>query len=288
MSQQQKRGLGRGLGALLGDGPVPTAPAAPHDGLRQIAIEKIRPNPHQPRKTFDSDALGELQSSIAEYGVLVPIIVRERDGGFELIAGERRWRACAALQKPTIPAIVRRSDDRDSLEVAIIENLQRENLNPLEEAAGFAQLIDEYNFTQEQVAQRLGKGRASIANALRLLTLPEAIKAMLADGRLSAGHAKALLGAPEFQRVALAERVVRDQLTVRDVERLVSGDGQKAGKTPQRAQASVHDADFEAQLRTRLGSAVELKRSGKGGKIEIRFATEDDLLRIADVLLGTQ
>jgi ParB family chromosome partitioning protein len=253
--------------------------------LRQIPIDKIRPNPHQPRKSFDTETLAELQSSIAEYGVLVPVIVRERDGGYELIAGERRWRACAALQRGTIPAIVRRSDDRDSLEVAIIENLQRENLNPLEEAAGFAQLIDEHAFTQEQVAQRLGKSRPAITNSLRLLTLPEAIKAMVANGKLSAGHAKALLGAPEYQRVALAERVVRDQLTVRDVERLVSGDSQKPAKAPQRAQASVHDAEFESQLRTRLGSAVELKRSGKGGKIEIRFGNEEELMRIADILL---
>jgi len=221
--------------------------------------------------------------------VLVPIIVREREGGYELVAGERRWRACAALQKTTIPAIVRRSDDRDSLEVAIIENLQRENLNPLEEAAGFAALINEYNFTQDQVAQRLGKGRPSITNALRLLTLPEAIKVMLVDGRLSAGHAKALLGAPEQQRVALAERAIADQLTVRDVERLVAGDGSRPGKGPAQArEASVHDVDFEAQLRTHLGAAVHLKRSGKGGKIEIRFASEDELMRVADVLLGTQ
>lgn len=286
---QQKRGLGRGLGALLGDAPVPTSPAVAGEGLRQVPVDRIRPNPHQPRKSFEQASLDELKNSIAEYGVLVPIIVREREGGYELVAGERRWRACAALQKATIPAIVRRSDDRDSLEVAIIENLQRENLNPLEEAAGFAALIDEYNFTQEQVAQRVGKGRPSIANALRLLTLPEAVKAMLVDGRLSAGHAKALLGAPEHQRVALAERAIRDQLTVRDMERVVAGDGARPGKgSGKTREASVHDAEFEAQLRTRLGTAVQLKRSGKGGKIEIRFGDEEELIRVADVLLGAQ
>lgn len=286
---QQKRGLGRGLGALLGDTPVPTSPAVAGEGLRQIPVDRIRPNPHQPRKSFEQASLDELKNSIAEYGVLVPIIVREREDGYELVAGERRWRACAALQKTTIPAIVRRSDDRDSLEVAIIENLQRENLNPLEEAAGFAALIDEYNFTQEQVAQRLGKGRPSITNALRLLTLPEAVKAMLVEGSLSAGHAKALLGAPEHQRVALAERAIRDQLTVRDVERLVAGEGVRPAKGGGKArEASVHDAEFESQLRTRLGTAVQLRRSGKGGKIEIRFGDEDELIRVADVLLGAQ
>ncbi|MBV9271278.1 MAG: ParB/RepB/Spo0J family partition protein [Candidatus Eremiobacteraeota bacterium] len=286
---QPKRGLGRGLGALLGDSAVPTAPAAIGEGLRQVPVDRIRPNPHQPRKMFDQASLDELKQSIAEYGILVPIIVREREGGYELVAGERRWRACAALQRPTIPAIVRRSDDRESLEVAIIENLQRENLNPLEEAAGFASLIDEYNFTQEQVAQRLGKGRPSVTNALRLLTLPEVIKAMLVDGRLSAGHAKALLGAPDHQRVALAERAIRDQLTVRDVERLVSGEASGRAKGARNTrEASVHDGEFEAQLRMRLGAAVQLKRSGKGGKIEIRFTDEDELIRVADVLLGTQ
>jgi len=284
---QQKRRLGRGLGALLGDAPVPTAPAAIGEGLRQVPVDRISPNPHQPRRNFDESSLDELKQSIAEYGVLVPVIVREREGGYELVAGERRWRACAALQKPTIPAIVRRCDDRDSLEVAIIENLQRENLNPLEEAAGFAALIDEYNFTQDEVAKRVGKGRPSIANALRLLTLPEAIKAMLVDGRLSAGHAKALLGAAEHQRVAIAERAIRDQLTVRDVERLVAGETTRPPKPGARREASVHDSEFEAQMRTRLGAAVHLKRSGKGGRIEIRFSDEDELIRVADVLLGS-
>ncbi len=154
-------------------------------------------NPQQPRKTFDDGALAELAQSIAEHGVLVPILVRERGEGYELIAGERRWRACARLQMETIPAIVRRGDERESLEVAIIENLQREDLNALEEAAGIAQLIQAHDYTQEQVAQRLGKARPSVTNALRLLTLAEPIKAMIADGRLSAGHAKALLAAPE-------------------------------------------------------------------------------------------
>ncbi len=172
--------------------------------VREIPGRRHSPNPFQPRKHFDAGALDELKASIAEYGVLVPIIVRRRDEGYELIAGERRWRACAELQRPTIPAIVRASDDRETLEVAIVENLQRENLNPLEEAAGFAYLIDEYGFTQEEVARRLGKSRPAVANTLRLLGLSDAIKAMLFDGRLSAGHARALLAAPEREREALA------------------------------------------------------------------------------------
>ena len=284
---QPKRGLGKGLGALLGDAPVPTTPGG-NDSVRELPIDRIKPNPFQPRKTFDPQALDELKRSIAEYGVLVPVIVRRRGDGYELVAGERRWRACAALAKPAIPAIVRESDDRDSLEVAIIENLQRENLNPLEEAAGFAHLIEEYAFTQDEVASRLGKSRPVIANALRLLSLSDAIKAMLVDGRLSAGHARALLAAPANERVKLAERVVNEGLSVRALERLAG-----AVTTPRADQAaprlrelSADEHAFESRLRERYGAHVALVRNGKGGRIEFRFGSEDELLRLGDVLLG--
>jgi ParB family chromosome partitioning protein len=284
---QPKRGLGRGLGALLGDTPVPISAA--QDQLREIPVGSIKPNPFQPRKHFDDAALDDLKASIAEYGVLVPIIVRRRDEGFELVAGERRWRACAALQRATIPAIVRQSDDRDSLEVAIVENLQRENLNPLEEAAGFAQLIEEHDFTQEDVARRLGKSRSTIANALRLLSLSDAIKAMLAGGRLSVGHAKALLSAPESHRLPLAQRAVEEGLNVRQLEHLA---GEAAGNVPARTSApakartlSAEENDFEGRLRERFGTHVTIVRSGAGGRIELRFASDAELVRIGDLLL---
>jgi len=201
------------LGALLGEGAV--AIATSHEIVREIPIDEITPNPFQPRKSFDEATLDELKTSIDEYGVLVPIIVRRRGDGYELIAGERRWRACAALQRPTIPAIVRTSDDRQTLEFAIVENLQRENLNPLEEAAGFQHLIDEYDLTQDELARRLGKSRPAVANTLRLLGLADSIKLMLVEGRLSAGHARALLAVPEEQRVSLAQRAANEGLTVR-------------------------------------------------------------------------
>lgn len=288
MSQAPKRGLGKGLGALLGDGPVPTAPAA-RETLRDLPIASITPNPNQPRTTFDQTSLDELQASIAVYGVLVPIIVRKRGDKFELVAGERRWRACAALRKETIPAIVRESDDRDSLEVAIIENLQRENLNPLEEAAGFAHLIEEYALTQDEVAQRLGKSRPVIANGLRLLQLPDAIKAMLADGRLSAGHARALLAAPADQRLQLAERVVNEGLSVRALERLTGAvDTPNAQKIPRARELSPEEHDFESQLRERFGTHVALVRSGRGGRIEFRFTNDKELMRLGDLLLDIQ
>ena len=283
-----KRGLGRGLGALLGNAPIPVSPSV--ETLAEIPVDRITPNPYQPRKHFDAAALDELKSSIAEFGVLVPIIVRRRGDGYELIAGERRWRACAALQKATISAIVRGSDDRQTLEVAIIENLQRENLNPLEEAAGFQNLVDEFAFTQEQLAQRLGKSRPAIANTLRLLGLPDAIKAMLADGRLSGRHGRALLAAPEAVRLQLAQRAAIEGLTVRALEELAAAasapsSAKTTGAKPRTL--SADELDFESRLRERFGTHVALVRGGRGGRIELRFENDDELLRLSDLLLGT-
>jgi ParB family chromosome partitioning protein len=279
-----KRGLGRGLAALLGEGVVPISNS--QDIVREIPLTEITPNPFQPRKTFDGTALDELKASIAEYGILVPVIVRRRGNGYELIAGERRWRASAALQRPSIPAIVRSSDDRQTLEFAIVENLQREDLNALEEAAGFQYLIDEHGLTQEEVARRLGKSRPAIANTLRLLALPDSIKAMLADARLSAGHARALLSAPEPARVPLAERAASEGLTVRALERLAAartGARPKVVPTPRALTPDEHD--FEGRLRERFGTHVALVRYRRGGRIEFRFQNDDELLRLGDLLL---
>jgi ParB family chromosome partitioning protein len=289
MSAPPKRGLGRGLGALLGDARAAAAPASMAEGIREIPIDRIRPNPHQPRKHFDAEGLSELQASITELGVLVPILVRERGDSYELIAGERRWRACAALQRSSIPAIVRRSDDRESLEVAIVENLQREDLNALEEAAGIADLIESHNFTQEQVAQRLGKSRPSVTNALRILTLSEPIKAMIAEGKVTAGHAKAILGAPENARLQLARRVASDGLSVRALERIVARlqSPPASGKAATRS-ISADDRDFEDRLRRRLGTRVALRRTQQGGTIEIKYSDESDLMRIAELLLESE
>jgi len=280
-----KRGLGRGLEALLG------AERAPAIGLHEIPVGSIRPNPQQPRKTFDSEALGELERSIAELGVLVPIIVRPlpaRDGSaqFELIAGERRWRAATTARLATIPAIVRDADDRTSLEVAVVENLQRKDLDPLEEAMGFQHLLDEHGFTQERLAERLGKSRPAITNALRLLGLPDAIKMLLRSGTLSVGHARALLGVPTDRREAVAARVERDGLTVRDIERL----GRHRAETPAKAVAIAAKTPdhlaVEQRLRYALGAPVTIVAGPRGGRLEIRYGDESDLGRIIDVLLG--
>ncbi|MBV8117661.1 MAG: ParB/RepB/Spo0J family partition protein [Candidatus Eremiobacteraeota bacterium] len=254
--------------------------------MRDIPIDRITPNPFQPRKAFDRAPLDELQSSIAEYGVLVPIIVRARGDGFELIAGERRWRASAALGMSTIPAIVRAAGDRDTLEVAMVENLQREDLNALEEAAGYQHLIDEYAMSQDEVARRIGKSRPAVANTLRLLSLPESVKAMLADGRLSAGHARALLAAAPALRLELAQRTVDQGLSVRTLERLAG-----AVTTPPKTASQPHaltpeELDFETRLRQRYGTHTSVVRSGRGGRIELRFTDDEELIRLGDLLLG--
>jgi ParB family chromosome partitioning protein len=277
------------LGALLGDdstADVTTAP--PKRDLQQIPLERIRPNPRQPRLTFAAGALDELRDSIAAFGVLVPVIVREAGDGFELIAGERRLRAAQAAGLRTIPAIVRAADDRESLEVAIIENLQRENLDPLEEAMGFAHLMEAFGFTQEHVAQRVGKSRPSIANALRLLSLSDTIKQYVREGKLTAGHARALLALPVERREAMALRAIDEELSVRALERL----GQDAGaakRTRTSAAAPRASADDDAlveRLRYRYATQVRLVALERGGTIELRYSDAADLMRIADLLLG--
>jgi ParB family transcriptional regulator, chromosome partitioning protein len=279
-----KRGLGSGLSALLGN-PV-AAPAAPvARGLINVAVNAVSPNPYQPRKTFDAAALAELQTSITELGVLVPIIVRRLEGEkYELIAGERRWRAAVAAGLTTIPALLRTADDKQSLEIAIIENLQRENLDPLEEAMGFAHLMEAYEFTQDAVAQRVGRSRPAIANALRLLSLSDSIKALVRAGRLNARAARALLAIPEALREATAKRAADDGLTVRAIEALAREPALKP-----RAPAKTLDAETAAvvdRLRYKLATHIALVRRERGGSIEIRFSDEDELLRIVDVLLG--
>ena len=275
------------LGPPAAKAPVAETPPA-RNGLIDVSVAAIAPNPHQPRLTFDAAALDELRASIAELGVLVPIIVRKLSADkYELIAGERRWRAATAAGLATVPAIVRTADDRESLEVAIIENLQRENLDPLEEAMGFAHLIEAFDFTQEQVAQRVGRSRPSITNALRLLTLSDAIKSLVRDGKLSAGAARTLLAIPADKRDAIARRAADEGLSVRALEAL-SRDPDPA-KPKLVATPVTMDAETAAvvdRLRYKFATQVALLKRERGGSIEIRFSDDDELLRIVDVLLG--
>ena len=248
-------------------------------------MASIAPNPRQPRTTFAAGALDELRASIAEFGVLVPIIVRKLGGDrYELIAGERRWRAAVAAGLATVPALVRDADDRESLEVAIIENLQRENLDPLEEAMGFAHLMESYGLTQEAVAQRVGRSRPAVANALRLLGLSDAIKALVREGRLSAGAARTLLAIPAARRDAVARRAAAEGMSVRALEALA-----REPQAVKRPAATALDPETVAvidRLRYRFATQVGLVRRERGGTIEIRFSDDDELLRIVDVLLG--
>ena len=283
-----RRGLGRGLGALLGEGgtaDVTTVPP-PRRDLQQLPLARIRPNPRQPRQTFDPVALEELRASIAAFGVLVPVIVRERADGYELIAGERRVRAAQAAGLETIPGIVRPSDDRESLEVSIIENLQRENLDPLEEAMGFAHLMEAYEFTQEQVAERVGRSRPAIANALRLLSLSDSIKAFVRAGKLSAGHARAILAFPPERRETLARRAVEEELSVRALERLAQDGAPKRTRAQAPVKATVDDEAFVERLRYKFATHVRVVPREHGGTIELRYTDPYDLMRIVDLLLG--
>src|SRR5579883_215149 len=234
-----KPALGRGLGALLGGNPVakPPVPAAvpnaipqpeptaadPRDRVQRVALDGIVPCPFQPRKDFPAESLKELADSIREQGIVQPLIVRERNGHLELIAGERRWRAAQMAGMREVPVIVRQADDRAVLELALIENLQRENLNAIEEAQGYSQLIQQFNLTQEIVATKVGKSRVVVANALRLLKLPAELQGYIRDGRLSVGHAKAILGlASEKQQRLIAARVLKDAINVRQTEAMVA------------------------------------------------------------------
>jgi ParB family transcriptional regulator, chromosome partitioning protein len=292
-----KPALGRGLGALLGSPPaapkpIPAAATTPTaEGIRQVPLKQIRPCPFQPRKDFSEEALQELADSIREQGLVQPLIVRQTGSDFELIAGERRWRAAQLIGLPDVPVLVREADDRTALELALIENLQRENLNPLEEALGFSQLIEQFHLTQEEAALRVGKSRAAVANALRLLKLPPEVQDNVRAGQLSVGHAKVILGlASAADQSAAADRVLAGVLNVRQTEELVARWTPRAaggGSRPEAAAAALRDphiADLEERLQQRLGAKTVLRyREGKGA-IEVHFFGDAELERLLQLM----
>jgi ParB family chromosome partitioning protein len=264
----------------------------PGDGIRRLPTSQIHPCPFQPRKEFSEESLRELADSIKEQGVVQPLIVRQRGGEFELIAGERRWRAAQLLGLAEVPVVVREADDRTVLELALIENLQRENLNPLEEALGFSQLIEQFQLTQEDAATRVGKSRAAVANALRLLKLPLEVQDRLRSGQLSVGHAKVILGLSHAaDQKKAAERVLAGALNVRQTEELIAkwqpvappAMPSKPGEAPV-AIRDPHVAELEDRLQQRLGTRISLRyRAGKGS-IEIRFFSDAELERLLDFM----
>ncbi|MBM9559890.1 ParB/RepB/Spo0J family partition protein [Limosilactobacillus fermentum] len=265
-----------------------TAPPGPGEVVRELAVDSIRPNPYQPRRTFDQEGLAELARSIEAAGVFQPIIVRRPDPNlnrYELIAGERRLRATKMTERKTIPAIVRVLDDQTMMEVAVLENLQREDLSPLEEAQAYQTLIERLNLTQAQVAARLGKSRPYIANYLRLLGLPEEVKQMLASGELSMGQARTLLGVKDERRlVELAKRVANEGLTVRQLEEIVAGINKKGRQKSVVKSANPYLREAESQLAGKLGAKVSLQAKRRGGKIVIPYGSNQDLNRILELL----
>ena len=292
MAKKVQRGLGRGLGALLGEDVVAAAPAAAPeaeparaaDEVRMLPIRMVDPNRDQPRRSFDEDALKELAASIAAVGVIQPIIVCPTGERYQIIAGERRYRASRMAGLDEIPAIVRDWDHQRRLEAALIENLQRNDLNAIEEAQGVRNLMDESGLTQEKVAERLGKSRSAVANLLRLLNLEASVQQLVVDGKLSAGHARALAGVEDRRRqVQLANLTVQQGWSVRQLERICA---QPVNERPQKP-AAVRDQQFsqlEGMARELFGTRARLEGSHDSGRLMLYYYSQDDLQRIWDVL----
>ncbi|MFZ4668207.1 MAG: ParB/RepB/Spo0J family partition protein [Microthrixaceae bacterium] len=304
----RKSGLGRGITSL-----IPTTPESGDDesaesvvsGYQMVPIEQVRPNPMQPRRSFDEETLVGLADSIRELGILQPLLVRPADDGFELIAGERRLRAAKRASLTSVPVVVRPVEDVASLEQALVENLHRQDLNPLEEAAAYQQLVDDFGYTQEQVAQRVGRSRAAVANLLRLFQLPPSVQKLVSENLVTAGHAKALLGHPDrAYQEALARRIVSESLTVRDVEQLVRerldleqelGAEVGAQTSDESANETGEDRpklrppgllELEELLADRLDTKVSISMTTRRGKVVIDFANLEDLERIYRTIIS--
>jgi ParB family transcriptional regulator, chromosome partitioning protein len=294
---KKKTRLGKGLGALLGEYLPPDGP--PAEGYRSVPVAEITPNPFQPRREFAAEQLGELEASIRENGLLQPLVVRPARATapagavWELVAGERRLRVVRRLGWSEVPVIVREMDDRTLLVLAIVENVQRADLTPLEEAEGYRQLIEEFGYTQREVAESVGRERSTVANLLRLLHLPASVQRLVAEGTLSMGHARAILGLGDERRMAdLARRAADQGLSVRAVEELVRSS--RAPQAPAEGDGSVRAVDphvrhLEAELQRLLGTAVRIHLTkASAGKIEIPFFGNEDFERVTELLLGTE
>ncbi len=308
----RRSGLGKGLGALIPNEVVSDRSSA----LREVPLTSIKPNPLQPRVQFDEDTMSALAASIKELGILQPVLVREIVGGapdqFELIAGERRWRAARRAGLQTMPVLIQASNEAHSLEQALVENLHRQDLNALEESAAYQQLIEDFDYTHEQVATRVGKSRTAVTNTLRLLQLPAAVQRLLAEGQISAGHARAILGTPDrAYQESLAKLIVADSLNVRAVEEMVrersapsepdgAADPDPKGRSPSTKGGKKPDPaaprrlpppgilELEELLSTHLNTRVKVDMTAKRGKVVVEFATLEDLERIYKLMVGAQ
>lgn len=275
------KGLGKGLGALFHDQSLLET-----DAVTQTPIRDIRENPFQPRKIFDEEALQELAQSIEEHGILQPIILRNKGAKFEIVVGERRFRAAKLANLKEVPSVIRDFDDTKMMELAILENLQREDLTPIEEAEAYHSLMEHLDLTQEELSKRLGKSRPHIANHVRLLTLPKEIQKLVNDGKLTMGHGRALLGLKNKKQIpTIAEKVMKQHLNVRQLEALVHALNENVPhETKRKMKKDIFIEEKESQLRDYFGTNVLIKKTKNKGKIEIEFFSEDDLERILELL----
>jgi ParB family chromosome partitioning protein len=286
LTQVKRKGLGRGLDALLQrEEPAPAAPIAP---IQSLPVGQLKPNRFQPRTHFDEDGIEELAASIRVQGVVQPLVVSpDTDGSYIIVAGERRWRASRRAGLEQVPVVVRQvADDRELLELALVENLQRSDLNALEEAEAYLALQEKFGLSQEDIAARVGKARTTVSNSLRLLRLPEEVQELLREGRLTAGQARPLLGLPGREaQITLADRAVREGLTARDLERLSSGEAAREKPVRKPRPVEVNTAAAEEKLTRRLQTKVEIRRRGKGGILQIHFHSEEELMRLYDLMV---
>lgn len=279
-----KKGLGKGLDALLGE-----YDEAVHSGIQEVDIYSIDTNAEQPRKTFDEEKLKELAASIERHGILQPIVVRQNGARYTIVMGERRFRAARICGLSKVPVIVRTLEDAQAMEAALVENLQREDLNPVEEASGIRYLMEQQDLTQEEAAERLGKSRPAVANSLRLLSLPSGVLELLRGGSIQAGHARALVAIKdEAKQIELAERIVRDSLSVRDVEALAKDKPKTPKKEKSAIERSTDLAAAETAFRERLGTKVQILGNEKKGKIIIEYYSKTELQSIYDLIAGME
>ncbi|MCM3588137.1 ParB/RepB/Spo0J family partition protein [Mesobacillus maritimus] len=278
------KGLGKGLNAFF------NMEVGKEESVKEITISELRPNPYQPRKVFEEKAIDELKESIIEHGILQPLIVRRSIKGYEIVVGERRYRAAKAAKLETVPAVVRELNEQQMMELAVLENLQREDLNPIEEAAAYQTLMEKLGLTQEELSRRLGKSRPHLANTIRLLSLPPKIQGFISEGKISMGHGRALLGLRNKDQLqAVAEKVLREGLNVRQLELLIQELNNKAPK--EKKKKPVKDLfirEQETHLRERFGTTVTIKQAKNKGKIEIDFFSKDDLERILELIGKSQ
>jgi ParB family transcriptional regulator, chromosome partitioning protein len=275
------KGLGKGLNAFF------TNLEVKEEAVQEIKVKELRPNPYQPRKIFEEESIEELKQSIQEHGILQPIIARKSIKGYEIVVGERRYRAAKAAKLETVPVIIRELSEQQMMELAVLENLQREDLSPIEEAAAYQLLLEKLNITQEELAKRLGKSRPHIANHIRLLSLPPKIQELISEEKISMGHGRALLGLRNKEKLMiLADKVIKEGLNVRQLEYLIQqlNDVSRETKKPEKPQKDVFVKEQESILRERFGTTVNIRQSKNKGKIEIEFFSKEDLERILDML----